>query len=452
MPRSLSSSHRTPRAVTRRRGAHPAGQRRLVPRLRTLAALLAPVALAVGLGSGSAGAASIGALQQQISVGQGRVSNLSGAVGATSSHLSQLDSSIAALQQRISAIQTELDAHRAQLIKLEQELSAAKTRLARLEAFEAHAESVLSQQLINSYESGQPDLVGVVLESSGFQDLLEKLSFDQRIQKQDAQVVGRVRAARKAVAAEAVRLGGLEVRERAITTTILNERNTLVASQTTLLRQRIAVAQIRGREEGQLANARGQVSSLQHQLAQEQAAQAAQAARAAQAAQAAAAATPAATPAPAPTTSAPASSPPASAPSSGGFVFPLPKSAASPPGTWSPDQGVDISAPGDTPEYAVCSGTIVLHGIGGFGPWAPVLHCDSSIDGYDYVYYGHAGPEYQLPVGTHVGAGQVMSSIGPGIVGISTGPHLEIGFADSSGSPVGAQSAGTMLSLLQASY
>jgi murein DD-endopeptidase MepM/ murein hydrolase activator NlpD len=133
-------------------------------------------------------------------------------------------------------------------------------------------------------------------------------------------------------------------------------------------------------------------------------------------------------------------------------VFPLPKSAASPPSTWSPDQGVDISAPGDTPEYAVCSGTIVLHGIGGFGPWAPVLHCDSSLDGYDYVYYGHAGPADQLAVGTHVSAGQVMSSIGPGIVGISTGPHLEIGFCDSAGSPIGPQTAGTMMSLLQSAY
>src|SRR6202008_2381666 len=95
--------------------------------------------------------------------------------------------------------------------------------------------------------------------------------------------------------------------------------------------------------------------------------------------------------------SAPAAAPPAPAPSSGGVVFPLPKSAASPPRSWSPDDGVDLSAPGDTPEYAVCSGTIVLHGIGGFGPWAPVLHCDSPIDGYSYVYYGHAGPENQLP-------------------------------------------------------
>ena len=49
-------------------------------------------------------------------------------------------------------------------------------------------------------------------------------------------------------------------------------------------------------------------------------------------------------------------------------------------------------------------------------------------------------------------AGQVMSSIGPGIVGISTGPHIEIGFADASGGPIGGGSSSTMLSLLQSSY
>ena len=120
----------------------------------------------------------------------------------------------------------------------------------------------------------------------------------------------------------------------------------------------------------------------------------------------------------------------------------MPKGSVSGPGTWSPDDGVDMSAPGDTPEYAVCSGTIVLHGIGGFGPWAPVIHCDSPVGGYSYVYYGHAGPLNQLPIGTHVSAGQVMSSVGPGIVGISTGPHIEIGFCDSSGRPPRARHRG----------
>jgi murein DD-endopeptidase MepM/ murein hydrolase activator NlpD len=402
--------------------------------------------------AGSAGAASTGQLRQQISAGQGRVSNLSGQLGATSSHLSRLNGSIAALQQRISAAEATLHQHQVQLFALQLKLLAARNHLHKLEAFEAHAESVLSRRLVNSYESERPDLVSVVLEATGFQDLLERIAFAARIQKQDVQVVTQVRSARRAVATQAVRLGALEVKQRAIAEQIAHNRNSLVGAQEALLRERLVVARAKSHQAGQLAGAQGQVASLQHQLAQAKAAQAAAAARAARAA--AQPAAPSAPSSPSSSSSGPSAppSPPSSAPSSGGFVFPLPKSAASPPSTWSPDQGVDISAPGNTPEYAVCSGTIVLHGIGGFGPWAPVLHCDSSLDGYDYVYYGHAGPLYQQPVGTHVSAGQVMSSIGPGIVGISTGPHLEIGFADSSGSPIGSQTAGTMLSLLQSAY
>lgn len=399
------------------------------------AVVLGGVAALVVLGATpSARAVSVGRLQQQISAGQSTISNLSGAVSAATGHLNQLDNSIGALQDRISRLQADLDAKRAELIRLQSELAAAHARLVQLEAFQARAESVLTQQLINSYESGQPDLVTVVLESRGFQDLLERISFAQRIQKQDVQIIRDVRSARRAVAAQAIRLGALEVRQQRLTTEVLNERNALAATQAVLLRRRIAVASARAAKAGRLDAIRGQVAGLRQQLA---AAQAAQAAAAAQSA----------TP-----TSSPGAFSPQSVSSAGGFVFPLPKGSASPPGSWSEDQGVDISAPGDTPEYAVCSGTIVLHGIGGFGPWAPVLHCDSSVGGYSYVYYGHAGPANQLPVGTHVGAGSVMSSIGPGIVGMSTGPHLEIGFADSSGSPVGGGSASEMMSLLQGSY
>jgi murein DD-endopeptidase MepM/ murein hydrolase activator NlpD len=408
----------------------------LRPRTSTAAAVLITAllaALAAGIAlseSPAAHATGIGQLQQQISAGQSKINALSGAVNAANGQLNKLNGGIDALQNRISALQANLDAKRVELLKLQTQLIAARQRLTQLEAFEAKAEYTLSQQLVNAYEAGRPDLVTVILEANGFQDLLERLSFAQRIQKQDVAIVRSVRAARRAVAAQAIRLGALEVRQQQLATQILGERNSVATAQAALLRQRIGVLQARAIKAGELAQVRGQVSSLRGQLAQAEAAAAA-------------------TQAPAASVPQGASSPAGSA---GGFTFPLPKSAASSPGSWSEDQGVDISAPGDTPEFAVCSGTIVLHGIGGFGPWAPVLHCDSPIDGYDYVYYGHAGPADQLPVGTHVGAGQVMSSIGPGIVGISTGPHLEIGFADSSGSPIGGGSASTMMSLLQASY
>jgi murein DD-endopeptidase MepM/ murein hydrolase activator NlpD len=109
------------------------------------------------------------------------------------------------------------------------------------------------------------------------------------------------------------------------------------------------------------------------------------------------------------------------------------------------DQGVDYSAPGGTPLYAMGSGTIIQEGISGFGPNAPVLQITSGPLAGRTVYYGHSGPDL-VPVGTHVVQGQQISSVGNGIVGISTGPHLEIGFL-----PLGHLGAGqSMLDYLNA--
>ena len=391
-------------------------------------------------------AASTGQLQQQIGAGQSQASNLRGAVRAASGRLARLNASIARFQGQINGIQADLDRKRAELLKLRSELTTARTRLQQLEAFQARAEGVLSQQLVSDYEIDRPDIVSVVLEARGFRDLLEQIAFATRVRKQTVHIVDRVRAARRATAAQATRLGALEARQQTITQQVLRQRNALARDKVSLVQQQLAVAQEQQQKASQLANVRSHVADLQQQLSKLQAAQAAQAARAAANSSSGSGSSSGSS------GSGSSSVGSGQVSSGGGFVFPLPKGSASPPGTWSLDQGVDISAPGNTPELAVCSGTIVLHGIGGFGPWAPVLHCDSSVGGYSYVYYGHAGPANQLPVGTHVGAGQVMSSVGPGIVGISTGPHIEIGFSDGSGTPVGGGSASTMMSLLQGAY
>ncbi|HLY49351.1 MAG TPA: peptidoglycan-binding protein, partial [Solirubrobacteraceae bacterium] len=91
------------------------------------------------------------------------------------------------------------------------------------------------------------------------------------------------------------------------------------------------------------------------------------------------------------------------------------------------DQGVDYAAPGGTPEYAMGDGVIIGEGISGFGPNAPILKITSGpLTGLE-VYYGHSGSDL-VHVGDHVTAGQQITEVGYGIVGISTGPHLEVGF------------------------
>ncbi len=411
------------------------------------------VALGVAAGTSApppARAAGTAQLKQRLAGGRQRVSSLTGAVTAANRRVAALNSSIAATSRQLASLQTSFEAKRVELLALRSQQAAAQARLTKLEAVAASDEQVLAQQLIGTYEGGSPDLISVVLEATGFNDLLEKLNFAERVGRQDAQIVGQTKAARREVAAEAIRLGTLSFRAQQLAVQALNERNRVAALKLNLVSQQLAAAQVRASKAGALSAAKSQVASLTGQLARLQAAQRAAAQRSSAAPSTGSAGQAGSSSGDSPSSG--SSGPAPSAPASGGFEFPMPRADVSPPSTWSLDDGVDIAAPGGTPELAVCSGTVVLHGIGGFGPSAPVIHCDSPLSGNDYVYYGHAGPGNWVPIGTHLSQGQVISEVGYGIVGLSTGPHLEIGFADSSGSPIGPSSAPAMMSLLRAAF
>ncbi|GAC1441221.1 MAG: peptidoglycan DD-metalloendopeptidase family protein [Solirubrobacteraceae bacterium] len=363
-------------------------------------------------------------LGSKLAAKQAREHRLRSQVASESHRIGLVQGSINQVQRRLGSVEADLSAKQARLNRIQDSLRQARKHLVRLQVQLAAADKALAANLISQYESDPPDAVTVILNSHGFADLMDRLEFVRRAKEHDKQVIQADQKARVTVIAAANQLGDLERRQETLTSAIQQRRDDIDRIRIRLVDRRIRIERARSAKSASLTQARAERQRLEHQLARINARKASAGASGSGSVSA------------------------GSVLRGGGVVFPMPGGAASPPGTWTNDQGVDISAAGNTPLLAMGSGTIVLHGIGGFGPSAPVLHLD---DGR-YIYYGHAGPGNMVPVGARVHAGQVISEVGAGIVGISTGPHLEIGFSDAAGTPIGPGTAPTMHAMLLSAY
>jgi hypothetical protein len=162
------------------------------------------------------------------------------------------------------------------------ELARVQSRLGVLRARLARSRALLARQLVSNYESAAPDLMTVVLESNGFRDLLEKLTYLRDAEHQQQTIIAVTRAAKASADSAARRLTRLGLRDRQIAyDTWLRER-ALAGMNSLLQTKQDALKRAQAIKQAALSASQARAGQLQSQIAQIEAQQAAQAAAQAQ--------------------------------------------------------------------------------------------------------------------------------------------------------------------------
>jgi murein DD-endopeptidase MepM/ murein hydrolase activator NlpD len=354
-------------------------------KLLTLALCGALLACACALAGGTASGKS---LQERLNATQDKLSHVKSHAGVLttrisheSAQLDQLTAEVADLRNKEAEVAARLEQKQAELESAQAQLEHLKNRL-------REAVYILEQRLVAIYESNEPDLITVLLQSHGFDDLLARSQYMQTLERQDNDIVARVRGLRNEmqVTVNTVRAARDEIaaRKQELEATRLKLRQRTEELATARRKQHATLTQVRKQQN----DLEGDVSEISEKIAEQLAANSG------------------ALPA---------------GPIRGGsgmLIWPVngPVVSGFGPRWGSFHEGIDIAVPTGTQIRAAASGTVELAGpTSGYGNYTCISH-----GGGLSTCYAH---QSQILVsGGEVAQGQTIGLVG--CTGHCFGPHL----------------------------
>ncbi len=326
-----------------------------------------------------------GALTTDISSLSGRIRTLGGEIGA--------------LQRQEARAQTVLEARKAELVRVKARYDAEYARYVRLRKELAKAQLMLADRMVAIYKSDEPDLISVVLEADGFNDLLVRADYLSRIGRQDRQIVGRVKTLKEESERKKKLLEALKKRAEAAFAEIQAKTQELAQTRAGIQSRQADLSSARSSKRGALNTVRDSRKELEEDLA----AQEASSSRITAQLQGSGGLAPAG---------------PIRG-GSGGYIWPVNGPVVSGFGMrWGRlHAGVDIAVPSGTPIRAARSGTVAIAGwVSGYGNYTCINH-----GGGVATCYGHQS-SIGVSVGQSVKQGQVIGA--SGCTGHCFGPHV----------------------------
>jgi septal ring factor EnvC (AmiA/AmiB activator) len=214
-----------------------------LPRAAALGLTLCSGLLVAGSATGAT-SADVNQLQSKLNSAQSQL-------GATQSHQQSLAGNLSTLNGRVSSLANQIDVVRSQeaaaqsqltsydtaLSQAKSELYAERARLLMLKHRLKRASKLLGAQLRSQYEQPQQSFVSVVIDASGFNELLSQIQYLDNAKRAQQKVIQLTRSARAQTESATARIDKLaEADQRAasaasVQTSALSGMNSLLASR-----------------------------------------------------------------------------------------------------------------------------------------------------------------------------------------------------------------------------
>jgi murein DD-endopeptidase MepM/ murein hydrolase activator NlpD len=228
------------------------GSNRLTLALSGAVAACACAMLLGGSASGHDLQQRLNSTQNKLSHAQAHAGVLTTRISHESAQLQTLTSQVAALRNREAAVAAELQQRQAELDSAQARLESLKQRL-------RESIQILEQRLVAIYESSEPDLITVLLQAHGFDDLLARTQYLETLQHQDNDIVSRVRELRNEmqVTVNTVRTARDEIAAR---------KHELDVTEANLKQRTTQLATARDKQHASLEKVRNQQDDLEGNL------------------------------------------------------------------------------------------------------------------------------------------------------------------------------------------
>jgi peptidoglycan hydrolase CwlO-like protein len=254
-------------------------------RMRVAGLVLAAAAF-LAVGAATANAQSISDLNAKIASAQSQAQSMSADVQAKADQVAAAQQQAAAAAQKAQELTNLLAEGQQRSAELAVKVDKTQAHLQRARDHLHRSLRALQARLVAIYQGNAPNATELLLSSHGFADLANRAELVGRLEKSDADLVGRVRSLRNQVKVALASVQQAKAEQDAYNARVSDARDQIAAVQANAEQQAAQLETARQQEAAAVESLQSNVSTWENQVQQIQAAQAAQAAAAQQAAEA----------------------------------------------------------------------------------------------------------------------------------------------------------------------